>query len=313
VAHYVGGRGHVTRLDVVMRDDPLPQAGLHRVGAVERALRDDLPAPLRDARTYLLGSAAGMRDLEAVTTRDRKRVNVLAAAGVFVVLLVLLRRGWLSDYLILTVVLGYLTTFGLTLVALRLAQGSWSPGPDWKVPFFLFTILVAVGEDYNIFLVTRVREEERRSGPVAGVAEALRKTGGVITSCGLIMAGTFASLLAGSLAEVAQMGFALAVGVLLDTLVIRPLLVPAFLLLRRRGAGGEAHGQAAPAKEAAGGPARSGSIDPGRSANLRTRRASCLNSAVIFRGRGGRGRTACPLPFGRVGLKELRGNGHRNT
>jgi putative drug exporter of the RND superfamily len=155
-------------------------------------------------------------------------------AAVLVVLLVLLRRPVLSVYLIMTVVLGYLTTLGVTLLILRLTQGADFVGPDWKVPIFLFTILVAVGEDYNIFLVTRVREEEKQSGTSAGVIEAVARTGGVITSCGLIMAGTFATLFAGSLAELHQMGFALAFGVLLDTLIIRPVLVPCWIHLTRR-------------------------------------------------------------------------------
>ena len=101
----------------------------------------------------------------------------------------------------------------------------------WRTPLFLFTILVAVGEDYNIFLMSRIRDEQRRLGPLAGITRGLSKTGSIISSCGIIMAGTFASLMAGSLSELRQMGFALAFGVLLDTLVVRPLLVPSFLVL----------------------------------------------------------------------------------
>jgi RND superfamily putative drug exporter len=101
---------------------------------------------------------------------------------------------------------------------------------DWRVPFFLFTILVAVGEDYNILLISRALEERKKHGGIEGTRRALAHTGGTITSCGLIMAGTFATLMLAGLNTLVQVGFALAFGVLLDTFIVRPFLVPAFTL-----------------------------------------------------------------------------------
>jgi RND superfamily putative drug exporter len=233
--YYVSADGHVTRFDVVLTLDPFSESGLHDLDGMERAVTAELPESLRTAtEVHLLGAPAGMRDMRAVTIADKRRVNLLVVCAVVAVLLVLLRRPLLIAYLILTVVFSYFTTLGLTHLVFSSLEPGTFPGLEWKVPLFLFVILVAVGEDYNIFLVARVGEEVARHGGTAGVIAALGKTGGVLTSCGIIMAGTFATLLSGSLSELLQMGFALSFGVLLDALVVRPVLVPAFMLLLTR-------------------------------------------------------------------------------
>jgi uncharacterized membrane protein YdfJ with MMPL/SSD domain len=229
----MGGRKEVgTRLELVLQDDPFSREGINALNGLEETARAALPADLGDTtHVYVVGATANLRDLRAVTERDRGRVTLLVLGGVLVILFVLLRRPVVSAYLILSVLFSYYVTLGVALGLFWWLNPHGFEGIDWRVVIFLFTILIAVGEDYNIFLMARVDEEERRLGPVAGVTEALVRTGPIISSCGLIMAGTFASLLVGGLGEMKQLGFALAFGVLLDTFVVRPILVPAFLLI----------------------------------------------------------------------------------
>jgi RND superfamily putative drug exporter len=164
-------------------------------------------------------------DTQSTARHDRDVIIPVVLGVVFVVLMVLLRAFVAPLLLILTVILSFFATLGVSGVVFKDLLGF--AGADSSYPLFAFVFLVALGVDYNIFLMTRVREEAGRRGHRAGTLAGLSVTGGVITSAGVVLAATFAALSVLPLVFVAEIAFAVAFGVLLDTLVVRSLLVPA--------------------------------------------------------------------------------------
>ena len=156
---------------------------------------------------------------------DRNLIIPIILAVIFVILMVLLRSILAPFLLIVTTVLSFGTAMGVSaLVFNNLFE---FPGADPAVPLFGFVFLVALGIDYNIFLMTRVREESLKHGTREGVLRGLTVTGGVITSAGVVLAATFAALAVIPILFLAQLAFIVAFGVLLDTFIVRSLLVPA--------------------------------------------------------------------------------------
>jgi RND superfamily putative drug exporter len=228
--------GAVARFDLILADEPFSREAAGRLSTIESEVLSlrQREANWREADFYFAGTTSATRDLERVTSSDQTLIQQLVVLAVLVVLLVLLRQPLVCVYLIVTVLLTYYVTLGATELLFEwLYRGTYA-GLDWKVPLFLFVILIAVGEDYNIYLMTRVVEEQERHGPIRGLQIAVARTGGIITSCGIIMAATFVSMATGTLRGMQELGFALSLGVLLDTLVVRPVLVPAFLTLLDR-------------------------------------------------------------------------------
>lgn len=224
--------GHVTELDIIPTSNPFAIDSVQDLNRLMSTFQSELPKEQRDATTIsFFGPTASVRDLDMISQSDQWRIDLLVVSSVLVILMILLRTVAVSIYLLVTVLMSYVATLGMTWLLFYGLDPHGFHGLDWTVPIFLFVVLIAIGEDYNIFLVTRIREEQANSSPKQGIVQALSRTGGIITSCGIIMAGTFSSLCPNSLVRMQQLGFALAFGVLLDTFVIRPILVPAFLMV----------------------------------------------------------------------------------
>ncbi len=200
---------------------------------VVATLRTELAGIGTDAAPVLVGGAAAVAlDTKTASIRDRNLVIPLVLVVILVILMLLLRAIVAPLVLVGTVVLSFAAALGVSALVFDGVFGF--PGADPVVPLFGFVFLVALGVDYNIFLMTRVREESARHGTREGVLRGLVVTGGVITSAGLVLAATFAALGVLPILFLAQISFIVAFGVLLDTFLVRSLLVPAISYDLRR-------------------------------------------------------------------------------
>lgn len=206
-------------LGTTLKVDPYSQEAEQAV----KTLRSQLAGAESDA--LVGGTTALTVDTQATAERDLRVIVPLVLLMIFIVLAVLFRALVAPLILIATVVLSFAATLGVS--ALVFNHIFDFPGADPAVPLFGFVFLVAIGVDYNIFLITRTREEAFRYGTRAAILHSLGKTGGVITSAGIVLAATFAALGVIPILFLVQIAFIVAFGVLLDTFIVRSLLVPA--------------------------------------------------------------------------------------
>ncbi|WP_326631413.1 efflux RND transporter permease subunit [Nonomuraea fuscirosea] len=186
-----------------------------------------LRATLHDEDGVLVGGYSAQRfDTTETAEQDTLLIVPVVLAIILLILIVLLRSLAMPVLLVATVALNFLAVLGISTLVFPLLGFT---GSDASVPLYGFVFLVALGVDYNIFLMSRVREETAGHGAREGVLRGLVTTGGVITSAGVVLAATFAALVVIPLAFLVQIAFIVAVGVLLDTLVVRSLLVPALV------------------------------------------------------------------------------------
>jgi RND superfamily putative drug exporter len=180
-----------------------------------------------DSASLVGGTSAVSYDIRSANDRDNKTIIPIILIVITIILGLLLRSILSAALLLGTVVLSYFATLGVCALVFNHVFGF--EGGDTSFPLFAFIFLVALGIDYNIFLMTRVREESLKIGTRKGVIKGLTVTGAVITSAGIVLAATFAVLGLIPLVPLAQLGFAVAFGVLLDTIIVRSILVPAMV------------------------------------------------------------------------------------
>ncbi len=211
----------ITTFEVVLSAAPSTSEG-------EQAVIDLREALEGQDETYVTGADAEALDVDEATARDRTLILPLILGLVLFALFGLLRSFVAPIILVSTVLLTYLSALGVSWVLFTSVFGF--SGLDSGVPLLAFLFLVALGVDYNIFLITRALEETKVVGARKGILRALAATGGVITSAGILLAAVFAALGVLPLVVLAQLGVIIFVGVLIDTLIVRTVLVPAIVL-----------------------------------------------------------------------------------
>jgi putative drug exporter of the RND superfamily len=224
-AAYNSAGGDVTRLYVTTASNPYDTRAFDTVRSLRTLLSGRAVDFGPEAATYVGGSTAEFTDVQSTISADFLRVAAITIIGILLVLVLLLRALAAPVYLVLTVLLSYSASLSLSAFLLQNVFGQ--PGLNYFIPLMVFVLLVALGSDYNIFLMSRVREESASRPLRDGIRVASARTGTVITSAGLILAGTFGALVSSPLQLLFQVGVTVGLGVLIDTFVVRSLLVPA--------------------------------------------------------------------------------------
>jgi RND superfamily putative drug exporter len=230
-AAFISSDGHIVQYYTTLKAGaPNSDQAMHAIPSL-RASVASIGQRLGAVQTGVLGDAAGNYDESNTSNHDLRIIIPAVLAVIALILGVQLRSVVAPCYLIASVALSYFAAFGLAVLVFIIGFGH--SGVNYILPFLLFVFLMAIGEDYNILLMGRIREEARQGSLDQAVSRALVGTGTTITSAGLVLAGTFTALSVAS-GTIRDIGIALAAGIVLDTFIVRTLLVPSTVLLLGR-------------------------------------------------------------------------------
>ncbi len=227
-AFFISADGHTARYLIQTKYNPFSTAAMDQVNSITDTARGAQPnTALADASISMTGYSATLRDAREYYNHDIRFIIALTVIVVFLILVALLRAIVAPLYLIGSVIISYLAALGIGVVMFQFILGQEL---HWSVPGLTFIILVAMGADYNMLLISRIRDESPR-GIRSGVIRTVGSTGGVITAAGLIFAASMFGLLFASISTIVQAGFVVGAGILLDTFLVRTITVPATAVL----------------------------------------------------------------------------------
>jgi putative drug exporter of the RND superfamily len=228
-SQFISADGRTIQFYATLRaGDPASTPALDAIPGIRRAV-DAVARQIGAVDHGVAGEAPAAYDVSRISTRDLSRIVPLVLLIIALLLAVLLRSLVAPLYLIFSVGLSYLASLGLAIVVFIGIAGE--NGLNFVLPFFMFIFLMALGSDYNILVMTRIREEARTWPLHEAVRRAISATGSTVTSAGLVLAGTFAVLTVSGNAQTQEIGLGLAAGILLDTFFVRTLLIPSAVVL----------------------------------------------------------------------------------
>ena len=220
----------VSKLELILKENPYDEKGMNLIPVIRNHIKTKgVNSGIDLSSIYVGGETAVQYDTREAVNRDQLIVLPIILLAIGLILLILLRSLVAPIYLCATIIFTYFSTIGISLLVFRFIfdQPYYTAG----LPFFLFVFLNALGVDYNIYLMSRIREEAKKRNITEATQIAVAKTGGVITSAGIILAGTFSALMVLPLTDLFQLGFAVAIGIIIDTFITRTLIVPAIVKL----------------------------------------------------------------------------------
>ncbi len=232
LTNFISADGHTVQYSVgLTAGDPSSTAAMNAIPHIRDVVRH-IASSVAATDSGVLGEAPIIYDVSNISNGDLIRVIPIAILVIGVLLGFLLRSMVAPIYLIVSVALSYLAAFGLSVIIfIYIGKGS---GLDFILPFLMFIFLLALGEDYNILVMTRIREEAHTITLRNAVSQALSTTGTTVTSAGMVLAGTFSVLAVvggGSSSQIRDIGVGLALGIIMDTFLVRTLLVPSMVVL----------------------------------------------------------------------------------